>query len=101
MFGSDSFPPPFTPDYFIISSTVTPRAFPRFKATVIGSSIAPNLLERNFEADKPNQKWITDITEISLLDRNFIYPQFLICTVEILSAIWSETSLLRAGDGYA
>lgn len=28
--------------------------------------IAPNLLERNFEADKPNQKWVTDITEFSL-----------------------------------
>lgn len=28
--------------------------------------IAPNLLERNFKADKPNQKWVTDITEFSL-----------------------------------
>lgn len=28
--------------------------------------IAPNLLERNFEADKPNQKWVTDVTEFSL-----------------------------------
>lgn len=28
--------------------------------------IAPNLLERNFESDKPNQKWVTDITEFSL-----------------------------------
>lgn len=28
--------------------------------------IAPNLLERNFEAEKPNQKWVTDITEFSL-----------------------------------
>jgi putative transposase len=28
--------------------------------------IAPNLLDRKFEADKPNQKWVTDITEFSL-----------------------------------
>lgn len=28
--------------------------------------VAPNLLERNFKADKPNQKWVTDITEFSL-----------------------------------
>jgi transposase InsO family protein len=28
--------------------------------------IAPNLLERNFNADTPNQKWVTDITEFSL-----------------------------------
>lgn len=28
--------------------------------------IAPNLLERNFEAQMPNQKWVTDVTEFSL-----------------------------------
>ena len=28
--------------------------------------IAPNLLARNFKADKPNQKWVTDVTEFSL-----------------------------------
>lgn len=28
--------------------------------------IAPNLLERNFKADKPNQKWVTDVTEFAL-----------------------------------
>lgn len=30
---------------------------------------APNLLERNFNADKPNQKWVTDITEFSLFGK--------------------------------
>ena len=28
--------------------------------------IAPNLLIRDFHADKPNQKWVTDVTEFSL-----------------------------------
>lgn len=28
--------------------------------------IAPNLLKRNFKADKPNQKWATDVTEFAL-----------------------------------
>ncbi len=28
--------------------------------------IAPNLLERDFNADKPNQKWVTDVTEFAL-----------------------------------
>ena len=27
---------------------------------------APNLLERDFKADKPNQKWVTDVTEFAL-----------------------------------
>ena len=28
--------------------------------------IAPNLLNRDFQAEKPNQKWVTDVTEFSL-----------------------------------
>ena len=28
--------------------------------------IAPNLLNRDFHADKPNRKWVTDVTEFSL-----------------------------------
>lgn len=28
--------------------------------------IAPNLLERNFSATKPNEKWVTDVTEFHL-----------------------------------
>ena len=32
-------------------------------------SIAPNLLNREFEADAPNQKWVTDVTEFSVGDR--------------------------------
>ncbi|WP_447836295.1 DDE-type integrase/transposase/recombinase, partial [Aeromonas salmonicida] len=28
--------------------------------------IAPNLLQRDFHADAPNQKWVTDVTEFTL-----------------------------------
>ena len=28
---------------------------------------APNILQRNFKADKPNEKWVTDITEFALI----------------------------------
>jgi putative transposase len=28
--------------------------------------VAPNLLERNFQASKPNEKWVTDVTEFHL-----------------------------------
>lgn len=28
--------------------------------------VSPNILERNFKADKPNQKWVTDVTEFHL-----------------------------------
>ena len=30
------------------------------------AGIAPNLLNRDFYAEKPNQKWVTDVTEFSL-----------------------------------
>ena len=33
--------------------------------------IAPNLLNRDFHADKPNQKWVTDVTEFSLFGEKF------------------------------
>ena len=48
--------------------------------------IAPNLLNRDFLAEKPNQKWVTDVTEFSLFG-NCICPQFSICTAAIWSAI--------------
>lgn len=31
--------------------------------------IAPNLLNREFHADKPNEKWVTDVTEFSLFGK--------------------------------
>lgn len=34
--------------------------------------IAPNILQRNFKTDKPNKKWVTDVTEFSLFG-NKIY----------------------------
>ena len=31
--------------------------------------VAPNLLKRQFDADAPNQKWVTDVTEFSVGDK--------------------------------
>jgi putative transposase len=31
--------------------------------------VAPNLLKREFEADAPNEKWVTDVTEFSVGDK--------------------------------
>ena len=31
--------------------------------------ISPNLLNRDFHAEKPNQKWVTDVTEFSLFGK--------------------------------
>jgi len=47
---------------------------------------APNILERNFEADKPNQKWVTDITEFSLYGQKlYLSPILDLCSRDIVS----------------
>ena len=47
-----------------IECRVRMKKYKSYKGDV--GKIAPNLLERNFEATKPNQKWVTDVTEFSL-----------------------------------
>ena len=37
------------------------RKYSSYKGTV--GKIADNLIERNFDADRPNEKWYTDVTE--------------------------------------
>ena len=34
-----------------------------------------NIINRDFHAEKPNQKWITDITEFSIKSGKYIYHQ--------------------------
>lgn len=40
------------------------RRYSSYKGTI--GKIADNLLKRNFKADKPNQKWATDVTEFKI-----------------------------------
>ncbi|HBP13341.1 MAG TPA: IS3 family transposase [Firmicutes bacterium] len=40
------------------------RKYSSYKGTI--GKIADNLIERNFNAEKPNQKWYTDVTEFNL-----------------------------------
>ncbi len=48
--------------------------------------VAPNLLDRDFRADKPNQKWTTDITEFSLFGQKlYLSPILDMYNGEIIS----------------
>jgi len=48
--------------------------------------IAPNLLQRNFKASKANQKWVTDLTEFSLLgEKLYLSPILDLYNGEIIS----------------
>lgn len=57
--------------------------------------IAPNLLERNFEAEKPNRKWVTDVTEFSLFgQRLYLSPILDLYSRDIVSYAISDTPAL-------
>ena len=50
------------------------RKYPSYKGTI--GKIADNLIERDFNAEKPNQKWYTDVTDLIFTVRNVIYHQY-------------------------
>ncbi len=53
--------------------------------------IAPNLLDRNFKTNKPNQKWVTDVTEFSIFGRKlYLSPILDLYNGEIVSYNLSE-----------
>jgi Transposase and inactivated derivatives len=52
---------------------------------------APNLLERDFEAAAPNQKWVTDVTEFSLFGQKlYLSPILDLCSRDIVSYTISD-----------
>ena len=53
--------------------------------------IIPNVLQRDFKADKPNQKWVTDITEFKVKDKKlYLSPVMDLYNQEIISYELSE-----------
>lgn len=51
-------------DKLNLKSLVRPKKYRSYKGQP--GKIAANLLERNFVAQRPNQKWVTDVTEFKL-----------------------------------
>jgi len=47
-----------------LKSLVRMKKYRSYKGQV--GRIAPNVLQREFEASKPNEKWVTDVTEFHL-----------------------------------
>ena len=57
--------------------------------------IAPNLLNRNFRADKPNQKWVTDITEFHLFgEKLYLSPILDLHSRDLVSYTISDRPVL-------
>ena len=60
------------------------KKYRSYKGTV--GKIAPNILERNFQAEKPNEKWVTDITEFKLFgEKLYFSPMMDLFNSEIIA----------------
>ena len=57
--------------------------------------IAPNLLNRDFNAEKPNEKWVTDVTEFSLFgEKLYLSPILDLYSRDVVSYTISERPVL-------
>lgn len=57
--------------------------------------IAPNLLDRDFKAEKPNLKWVTDVTEFNLFGQKlYLSPILDLCSRDIVSYTISDKPVL-------
>ena len=58
--------------------------------------IAPNLLNRDFHTEKPNQKWVTDVTEFSLFgEKLYLSPILDLHSSDLVSYTISDRPVLR------
>ena len=67
-----------------LTSKVRMKKYRSYRGQV--GKIAPNIIDRDFAADKPNQKWTTDITEFSLFGKKlYLSPILDLFNGEIVS----------------
>jgi putative transposase len=58
--------------------------------------IMPNILQRNFKADQPEQKWVTDITEFKVKDKKlYLSPILDLFNGEIISFTLADRPQLK------
>lgn len=67
-----------------LKATVRPKRYRSYQGVL--SQIAPNVLDRRFEATEPNTKWVTDVTEFNVGgQRVFLSPILDLYNQEIVS----------------
>jgi transposase InsO family protein len=67
-----------------LKSTVRPKRYQSYRGSE--GKATPNLLERKFSAAKPNQKWVTDVTEFNILGQKvYLSPVLDLYNQEIIS----------------
>ncbi|SIT12809.1 putative transposase [Neptunomonas antarctica] len=67
-----------------LKSKVRQKRYKSYKGEV--GKIAPDLVQRKFTADKPNQKWVTDVTEFKVGDQKvYLSPVIDLFNQEVVS----------------
>lgn len=67
-----------------LQSKVRPKRYTSYKGDV--GRIAPDLVQRKFTADKPNQKWVTDVTEFKVGEQKvYLSPVIDLFNQEVVS----------------
>lgn len=78
-----------------LQSTVRPKRYQSYKGAV--GKTAPNLLQRNFAASKPNQQWVTDVTEFNIKgERVYLSPILDLYNQEIISDEIADRPLISS-----
>jgi transposase InsO family protein len=77
-----------------LKSTVRPKRYKSYRGQL--SRVAPNTLNRCFEAAEPNTKWVTDVTEFNVRGQKvFLSPILDLSNQEIVSYQIAKTPHLR------
>jgi putative transposase len=67
-----------------LKSIVRMKKYRSYKGTI--GKIAPNILDRDFSATKPNEKWVTDITEFRLFgEKLYVSPMLDLFNGEVIT----------------
>ncbi len=78
-----------------LASTVRPKRYRAYKGHV--GAVAPNLLDRQFEATAPHQKWVTDITEFNIRGQKlYLSPILDLYNREVIAYTVKERPQIRA-----
>jgi transposase InsO family protein len=78
-----------------LKSTVRPKRYRSYQGSV--GKVAPNLLERHFGASKPNQKWVTDVTEFNIKgEKVYLSPILDLYNQEIISYEIADRPQIRS-----
>ncbi len=72
-----------------LKSLVRPKKYRSYRGEI--GRVAPNRLQRDFSAERPNQKWVTDVTEFNVNGQKlFLSPVMDLYNGEIISYETSE-----------